>query len=68
MIRISKDLKAYEKPTMWLPVAQPFSQDNQMLTPKMSLRRANVLAAYKDKIDALYAGNGNVVRYHEKHA
>jgi long-subunit acyl-CoA synthetase (AMP-forming) len=34
-----------------------------MMTPKMSLRRAIITTVYKDKIDALYAGQGNQVRY-----
>ena len=62
MVRMGRELKSFERPSQWLPVAQPFSQENQMLTPKMSLRRANVLAAYQDKVDALYAGKGNTVR------
>jgi long-chain acyl-CoA synthetase len=63
MIRVSTGIKGFERPAQWLPLVHPFSQENQMLTPKMSLRRVNVLAAYKDKIDALYAGQGNKVRY-----
>jgi long-subunit acyl-CoA synthetase (AMP-forming) len=41
----------------------PFSQENQMLTPKMSLRRTVVNVTYKDKIDLLYAGKGHKVSY-----
>ena len=63
MVRVSADLKSYERPTMWLPIVHPFSQDNQMLTPKMSLRRNVIFATYKDKIDELYAGKGHKVNY-----
>ena len=56
-------MKSYERPNRWLPIVHAFSQENQMLTPKMSLRRVNVTSTYKDKIDALYAGKGNLVRY-----
>ena len=65
MIRVSAGIKSFERPTQWLPIVHPFSQENQMLTPKMSLRRANVLSAYKEKMDALYAGQGNKVRYNQ---
>jgi len=50
-------LKAYERPLRWAPLCEPFSQDNQMLTPKLSLRRNNVMKAYQTIIDGLYAGS-----------
>jgi long-subunit acyl-CoA synthetase (AMP-forming) len=56
-------VKSYERPTQWLPLVQPFSQENQMLTPKLSLRRTIVAAVYQDKVEALYAGQGNKVPY-----
>jgi len=34
------------------------SQENQMLTPKMSLRRNNVISVYAAVMQALYAGPG----------
>jgi hypothetical protein len=34
------------------------SQENQMLTPKMSLRRNNVISVYAAVMQALYAGQG----------
>lgn len=63
MNRVSVGVKSFERPTQWLPIVHPFSQENQMLTPKMSLRRTNVLGAYQDKVDALYAGKGHKVVY-----
>jgi long-subunit acyl-CoA synthetase (AMP-forming) len=56
-------VKGFERPTQWLPLVQAFSQENQMMTPKMSLRRAIITTVYKDKIAALYAGQGNKVIY-----
>jgi hypothetical protein len=38
-------------------------QENQMLTPKLSLRRRNVLASYQPVIDAMYKGKGHRVHY-----
>ncbi len=63
MARVSTGLKSYEKPGQWLPLAQPFTQENQMMTPKMSLRRTVITAVYKDKIEALYANKGCGVKY-----
>ena len=37
-------------------MAEPFSQENQMLTPKMSLRRVQILRAHQGLIDGMYAG------------
>lgn len=61
--RVGAELKNFEKPTQWLPLVQPFTQENQMITPKMSLRRANITATHQAKVDALYAKKGNPVRY-----
>jgi len=62
-IRLSSAVKSYERPSIWLPIVQPFSQENQMLTPKMSLRRNAVVKAYQGKIDQLLKGAGNRVQY-----
>jgi long-chain acyl-CoA synthetase len=51
-----ESVKGYERPYRWAPLGQPFSQENQMLTPKMSLRRNIVLATYQPLIDGLYEG------------
>jgi len=59
-------VKGYERPAQWLPLVQAFSQENQMMTPKMSLRRAVINTVYKDKVNALYAGKGNAVVYPRK--
>jgi long-chain acyl-CoA synthetase len=64
IIRNGKNCKHYEQPVMWLPLVHPFSQENQMQTPKMSLRRPNVLKAYQQKIDDMYDGKiGHRIQY-----
>ena len=63
MIRVSTGLKSYERPSQWLPIVHAFSQENQMMTPKLSFRRANILKAHQPKLDALYRGEGNTVKY-----
>ena len=46
-------LKKFEIPTKWAFVA-PFTAANNMLTPKMSIRRHKVMEAYEDVIAGLY--------------
>jgi len=47
------NLKKFEVPTKWAFVA-PFTVANDMLTPKMSIRRHKVQLAYQGLIDELY--------------
>lgn len=46
-------LKKFEVPTKWAFVA-PFTAANNMLTPKMSIRRHKVIQTYSDIIASLY--------------
>jgi len=48
-------MKNYEQPRRWTFLPGPFTQENQMLTPKMSVRRKGVLEAYGNQIEELYA-------------
>jgi long-chain acyl-CoA synthetase len=50
------DIKRYELPRNFLIVA-PFTAENNMLTPKMSIRRHVVIKTYGDMIEDLYNGN-----------
>jgi long-chain acyl-CoA synthetase len=50
-----KSLKRYERPRKFRLLAEEFSVDNGMLTPKMSLKRKVVMERYGDEIEALYA-------------
>ena len=46
--------KGYERPRKFDLLADEFSVENGMLTPKMSLKRRIVLESYQDRVDALY--------------
>jgi long-chain acyl-CoA synthetase len=46
-------LKKFEIPTKWAFVA-PFTAANNMVTPKLSIRRHKVMQAYEDVISHLY--------------
>lgn len=50
-----QDFKSYERPKKFKLIAEEFSVDNGMLTPKMSLKRKIVTDVYGDAIEALYA-------------
>ncbi|KAL3918141.1 MAG: hypothetical protein SGILL_004376 [Bacillariaceae sp.] len=59
-------LKKYEIPRDWAFVA-PFTAANNMLTPKMSVRRHNVVAAYKDVISYLYGEEPDSMEEEQAH-
>mmetsp|Transcript_10532 Transcript_10532/g.15423 ORF Transcript_10532/g.15423 Transcript_10532/m.15423 type:complete len:777 (-) Transcript_10532:85-2415(-) len=54
----SARLKKFEIPLDWTIVA-PFTLGNDMLTPKLSIRRHVVVKAYKDVILAMYGNNAD---------
>ena len=53
---VSGTLKSFERPKHWMALDEAFSQDNQMLSAKMSIRRNNVLAVHAPLVDEMYAG------------
>ncbi|GMI36649.1 hypothetical protein TeGR_g10764, partial [Tetraparma gracilis] len=48
-----KELKKFEVPTDFA-FCEPFTVENQMMTPKMSIRRHMAIKNYEEKIAALY--------------
>ena len=50
-------MKKFEIPQSWALVA-PFTAANNMLTPKMSIRRHKVIQTYEDVINRLYGDEG----------
>lgn len=51
-------LKKFEIPQKYILVA-PFTSANNMLTPKMSIRRHKVIAEYMDVLEPLYNSNAS---------
>ena len=49
-------MKNFERPSKWVYTLDAFTQDNQMLTPKMSMRRNNILGVYLPLIEHAYNG------------
>ncbi len=52
--KYSKDFRSYERPKGSLLITEDFTTDNGMLTPKMSVRRNQVLKNYQAALDKLY--------------
>ncbi|HVY27087.1 MAG TPA: long-chain fatty acid--CoA ligase [Polyangiaceae bacterium] len=50
----SKSFRSYERPKAFALITADFTVENGMLTPKMSVRRNQVLKAYQSTLDALY--------------
>ena len=54
--RVNADLSVIEKVRRFIIADEPFSVDNEMLTPKQSIRRHKIKAAYEDRLGKLYKG------------
>ncbi|QED27251.1 long-chain fatty acid--CoA ligase [Microvenator marinus] len=52
--RVGHSFKGYEKPKKFLLVSEEFSTENDMLTPKMSVKRRVVMEKYGEALMALY--------------
>ena len=52
----TREIKGYERVRDFLLIAEDFTVENGLLTPKMSLKRRNVVARYESSIDDLFAG------------
>ena len=50
----SKDFRGYERPKGFALLTEDFTVENGMLTPKMSVRRNQVLKRYQATLDKLY--------------
>lgn len=49
-------LKNYERPLRWGFITEPFTQENGLLTPKMSIRRNQVISVYSDLVEDIFSG------------
>jgi long-chain acyl-CoA synthetase len=54
--RVNVDLSVIEKVRRFAIADEPFTIDNEMLTPKQSIRRHIIRVHYQDQLDALYGG------------
>ncbi len=54
--KLTQEIKGYERVRNFALIAEDFSVDNGLLTPKMSLKRRNVVQKYESTINGLYDG------------
>ena len=52
--RVNKDLSNIEKIRRFLIAAEPFSIDNEQMTPTLKVRRHVVKAVYGERLEGLY--------------
>jgi len=52
--RVNKRLAPPERVRRFVVAREPFTVENEMLTPTMKIRRHKILAAYKDALEELY--------------
>jgi long-chain acyl-CoA synthetase len=57
--RLSSDFKRYERIRAFKLIAEDFTQQNEMLTPSMKLRRRNVMARWTHEVEKLYLEGGD---------
>ena len=69
IMHASSTMKNFERVLQWAPLVEPFSQQNNMLTPKMSMKRNIIVNHYNDIIEGLHTPGSNVgyfVKYQQK--
>ena len=54
--RVNQDLSVIEKVRQFTFADEPFTIDNEELTPKQSIRRHKLKARYGERLDGLYKG------------
>ncbi len=52
--RVNKELSATERVRRFLIAAEPFTVDNQMMTPTLKIRRHKIAERYGEALEALY--------------
>src|SRR5439155_21650454 len=52
--RVNADVSVIEKVRRFILADEPFSIENEQLTPSMKIRRHIISKAYGDRLDALY--------------
>jgi long-chain acyl-CoA synthetase len=52
--RVNKDLSVNERVRRHVLIAEPFTVDNEMMTPTLKVRRHKVREAYGERLEALY--------------
>lgn len=56
--KLSTEWKGYEKPKDFALLSKEFTVEDDLLTPKLSMKRRNIIKRYENDIEKLYAANG----------
>ncbi|MEH3100870.1 AMP-dependent synthetase/ligase [Sphingomonas adhaesiva] len=54
--RTNKDLSVIERIRRWIPADEPFTIENEQMTPSLKIRRHMLRRVYGERLDALYRG------------
>lgn len=54
--RVNAELSVIERVRRFIVADEPFTIENEMLTPSIKIRRHMIRAAYQERLDALYKG------------
>jgi long-chain acyl-CoA synthetase len=54
VIRVTQDCKSFERPKAIVVTDEDFTTENGLLTPKLSVKRREVIKRYQTELDALY--------------
>jgi long-chain acyl-CoA synthetase len=52
--RVNRELSPYERVRRFIVATEPFTVENQMMTPSLKIRRHVIYAAYGEKLEILY--------------
>ena len=53
--RLSADFRGYERIRSFVLLGEDFTQENEMLTPSLKLRRRKIVARWASSIELLYS-------------
>jgi long-chain acyl-CoA synthetase len=59
--RLSAGWKRYERVREFIVLSEDFTQDNDMLTPSLKIKRRNVMARWGGEVETLYRSSGAAV-------
>lgn len=54
LAKFGAEFKGYERPKKWSLLKEEFTVENDMMTPKMSIKRRNVIKTYQSNLDELF--------------
>ena len=53
-------MKSFERVVKWVPIVEPFTQLNNMVTPKLSMKRNIIIKEYGHLIEGMYTADSGI--------